>query len=102
MFTAQETQFLIRVVREQGDASTTGHIVDKLERIDDYEITLYCHSCCEGLDPDEFRGNHLCKGCGLRICDQCAEDYGICENPRCTDWERWEAADVLYDRAMDR
>lgn len=70
-------------------------------------IALYCHSCCDALEPAEFEGQHMCRACGERICDACYDNSG----PWCYEHDTlaakdkamfYERADYEYDRSKDR
>jgi hypothetical protein len=108
MFTKEETQFLIELMREKAASHSLAHsILGKLLTIGDYFVTLYCAGCEEWENVVEFSHNHSCRRCGRRICDESYENYGdLCD--RCDrivhdpDEEFYEAADVLRDWAMDR
>ena len=111
MFDTKETQFLIAVLRqkarEPASRSLAERIVGKLQCIDDYYVTLYCAGCENWENVIEFSGDHTCRRCGRRICDDCHKAYGnLCDEcehlPPDPDEAFYEAADVLRDGAMDR
>jgi hypothetical protein len=106
MFTKEEVQFLIEVMRGQA-SPIAQRIRSKLLCIDDYYVTLYCAGCENWENVVEFSGDHTCRCCGCRICDDCYKAYGdLCDRcertPPDPKVEFYEAADVLRDWAMDR
>jgi hypothetical protein len=111
MFTLGETQFLIAVMRdkarETASRSLAERILGKLLCIGDYYVTLYCAGCENWQNTVEFSGDHTCRRCGRRICDDCHKAYGdLCDScdrkPPDPDEAFYKAADVLRDWAMDR
>jgi len=111
MFTKQETEFLIDVMRtkarEAANRTLAQRILGKLLCIDDYYVTLYCAGCNNWENVVEFSHNHTCRRCGRRICDDCYRTYGgLCDRcertPPNPEETFCEAADVLRDWAMGR
>jgi hypothetical protein len=111
MFTAEETEFLIEVMREKARETASRflaqRVLGKLLCIDDYYVTLYCAGCENWQNTVEFSQDHTCRRCGRRICDDCHKTYGdLCDRCDRTPPEPeeafYEAADVLRDWAMDR
>jgi len=111
MFTTQETEFLIEVMREKARETASRffaqRVLGKLLCIDDFYVTLYCAGCENWHNTVEFSQDHTCRRCGRRVCDDCHRTYGeLCDRcdrtPPDPDEAFYEAADVLRDWAMDR
>ena len=104
MFTEEETQYL-RQMLKTNRSPVRERILDKLDHIGEYTVTLHCHRCGEDLEPDTFAGERHCYFCNKHICDWCYDDNGpFCPDCEHKSWkaEFYEAADVLRDWRMDR
>ena len=111
MFTKQETEFLIALMRTKAKEAASRRlgqrILGKLLTIGDYYVTLYCAGCNDWENVVEFSHNHACRRCGRHICDDFCRAYGdLCDEcehlPPDPDEAFYQAADVLRDWTMDR
>ena len=111
MFTEGEINILAGIIRaeieaQRKDGHTTKRLHDILEKVigqnaANIRMQRKCASCSIWVDYEPEDEQHFCVGCGQWICEICFDDSATCDAPKCQDAQKWEEADLRFDRARE-